>query len=141
MFSRIAIRSVIVQSGKRNVSMGHLAQGKWNQRTQSNVMYGLCGALALASYGLWQEKGSKVDAVEETSQVLSPQEWKPLTLVGKQRLTHDTHLYRFGYPAKEQKANLPIASCVMIQAPAKEGGEPSAKPYTPIRESEGSMEF
>jgi cytochrome-b5 reductase len=61
----------------------------------------------------------------------SPEEFRSFPLVMKQRLTHDTNVYRFELPSPEHVMGLPVASCVVTKAPGADG-KPVIRPYTPV---------
>lgn len=66
---------------------------------------------------------------------LDPNEWRPLKLVGKTKLTHNSFELKFALPDGQQEAGLPVASCLLVKAPIQGPGDDKPKviirPYTP----------
>lgn len=67
---------------------------------------------------------------------LDPNDWRPLKLVDKKQLTHNTYAFRFALPEKDQTAGLKVASCLLAKAPIPDtpDGPPKVvvRPYTPV---------
>ncbi|KAI8882765.1 hypothetical protein K501DRAFT_295053 [Backusella circina FSU 941] len=74
--------------------------------------------------------------------VFSPSEFRSFPLEKKERINHNTSLFRFTLPEKSQVAGLPVASCVMFRFVDKDGKE-VIRPYTPTsnEEAEGHIDF
>eukprot|EP00879_Flechtneria_rotunda_P003837 GHRR01004077.1.p1 GENE.GHRR01004077.1~~GHRR01004077.1.p1 ORF type:complete len:244 (+),score=98.61 GHRR01004077.1:156-887(+) len=66
---------------------------------------------------------------------LSPDEFRNLRLIDKQKITHNTYFYRFELP-DGQAANLPVASCLLTkynkQIPKDDKPKVIVRPYTPV---------
>eukprot|EP00195_Chlamydomonas_chlamydogama_P016022 CAMPEP_0202889976 /NCGR_PEP_ID=MMETSP1392-20130828/509_1 /ASSEMBLY_ACC=CAM_ASM_000868 /TAXON_ID=225041 /ORGANISM="Chlamydomonas chlamydogama, Strain SAG 11-48b" /LENGTH=297 /DNA_ID=CAMNT_0049573441 /DNA_START=119 /DNA_END=1012 /DNA_ORIENTATION=- len=88
------------------------------------------GAFSSASMGFCAEADAKAP-----EGALNPNEFKAFKLIKKEKLTHNTNLYRFELP-NNQVAGLKTASCLVTKAMLKEKPEdekPKAvvRPYTP----------
>lgn len=95
----------------------------------------LMGAAAGAAYA-WQQPAPFCAAAEAQGPALDPNSWKPLKLVSKQKLTHNSFELKFALPDPNQEAGLPVASCLLVKAPIGSPGEdgkpkPVLRPYTP----------
>lgn len=78
--------------------------------------------------------------------MLSPEEWRKLKLMKREKLTHNTDLFRFEIPNKGT-AHLPIASCLTTRAVVgkKQDGTDDVviRPYTPTspKDAKGYMDL
>ncbi|KIY93599.1 NADH-cytochrome b5 reductase-like protein [Monoraphidium neglectum] len=75
-------------------------------------------------------------AADSQGPALDPSEWRPLKLVSKQKLTHNSFQLKFALPDSQQEVGLPVASCLLVKAPIQGPGDEKPKvvirPYTPI---------
>jgi cytochrome-b5 reductase len=73
---------------------------------------------------------------------LSPEEFRPLTLMNVYDESPDTKVFRFAFPDGNQDLNMTLCSCVAMRFIDKDGKE-VIRPYTPISRpnSKGYCEF
>ena len=73
---------------------------------------------------------------------LDPNSWKPLQLVDKKILTHNTRRFRFVLPHQDQLLGLPVGQHISIKAILPDGSE-VLRPYTPTSEGyqRGCVDF
>jgi cytochrome-b5 reductase len=73
---------------------------------------------------------------------LDPTAWKPLQLVDKKTLTHNTRRFRFVLPHEDQQLGLPVGQHITIKASLPDGTE-VMRPYTPTSEgfARGHVDF
>lgn len=97
---------------------------------------GLWGGSALAATAALL--GTSQLSVAPQDGPLTPDEWRALSLVHKEQLTHGerpTHLLRFALPPNQP--DMPVASCLLARLPVGEVKEDGSRkfviqPYTPI---------
>jgi cytochrome-b5 reductase len=104
---------------------------------RSILLYG--GGSTAAIAGIWSLTGQPAElSLEPSAAPLDPNEWRPLKLIHKEKLTsgeRPTHLLRFELP--QSHPPLPVASCVLTRLPVgkeKEDGTRAfvIRPYTPV---------
>ena len=64
---------------------------------------------------------------------LHPSQWKPLQLVDKKHLTHNTRRFRFVLPHEDQQLGLPVGQHITLKATLPDGTT-VMRPYTPTSE-------
>jgi len=72
---------------------------------------------------------------------VSTREYKPLKLVKKEKVNHDSAIYTFQLPSEEYSAEIAPGKHVLVQAAI--GGAPVIRPYTPIStyDTKGKLEL
>lgn len=70
---------------------------------------------------------------------LDPKNFTPFTLEEIYPQTHNTKIYRFALPSKDQELGLPVASCLVVKANVD--GEDVIRPYTPLSEHDEKGHF
>jgi len=72
-------------------------------------------------------------AADASKSALNPDEWRAFKLQHREKLTGNTHLFRFELP-DGKNSGMPVASCLLVRGPVpKEDGstEMAVRPYTP----------
>lgn len=74
--------------------------------------------------------------IAQTEKALDPNNWRPLKVVEKSAVTHNTVRLRFAFPDQNMSSGLTTASCLLTKAPLGEQTEdgkrkPVIRPYTP----------
>lgn len=97
--------------------------------------------------GVTASSYSVASAEAAPASALDPTAWKSFALIEKEKLTHNTNLYRFALDDPGQVVGLPVASCLLTRAPVgtKPDGSPSfaIRPYTPtsLKDAKGHFDL
>jgi cytochrome-b5 reductase len=76
---------------------------------------------------------------KESKPALDPKQFNSFTLEEIYPQTHNTKIYRFSLPSKDQELGLPVASCLVVKANIN--NEEVIRPYTPISEHDEKGHF
>jgi len=100
---------------------------KWLPRVS-----GLVSGIGVAAFAFTTYTTSM--AKEEVA--LDPNNFKSFKLLEVYPVTHNTNLFRFELPKRDQTLGLDVASCLVVKAPIGEGGKDEVRPYTPVSSPE-----
>lgn len=118
------------------------------------ALTGLIGGASYLAYRTFVstsvQKGKKA-ASGAVNAALSPSEFRPLTLVSVEKISHNTARFRFKLDSEDQVLGTTVASCIVAKAmlPVKDEATQTVKeqavirPYTPTSkpEQKGWMEL
>jgi len=100
----------------------------------------LCGGLLLqgsvrAPANLQRDEenknsSSKDEGRKAEKKALSPNEFREFPLREKERISHNTELFRFDLPSPDHETGLTVSSCLVARAQVE--GQTVVRPYTPV---------
>lgn len=61
-----------------------------------------------------------------------PEEWVPLTLENRKKISPDTFLFRFKLPSPDHILGLPVGQNIQVRSGHKVNGEDVIRAYTPV---------
>lgn len=109
---------------------------------------GAVTGLACGASLLQQSKArfASIAFADAPGSALDPKEWRSFKLMAKEVINHNTAIYRFELPDKEQVVGLPVASCLLTGAnigDVKDDGSKGMiiRPYTPTSEPDAKGSF
>lgn len=83
---------------------------------------------------------NKEDAATQKT-FLNPKNWQPITLNEIYQVNHDSFMFQFKLPGKEQALGLPVGQHVFVRMRSKNNGEMVQRAYTPVAHGPGFVDF